>query len=178
MGQGTASFLDKLLFLARSEVGAISWNSHRTEIDEFLLSFGEDARALSEDKGIHFQIARNDKGIAKIDPSLIRQVLLNLMSNALNVTPQGGMIIIRSSFLAGAWHLALEDSGCGLPEDKLAEIFEPFVRVRQAGGSEMGSGLGLAICRSIITLHGGRIWAENRNPGPGLRVAFEIPRAT
>jgi signal transduction histidine kinase len=73
----------------------------------------------------------------------------------------------------------MEDTGPGLPAPDLQRIFDPFIRVRQAdehvSHDDVGTGLGLAICRSVIEIHKGSIRAENRQPGPGLRVSFELP---
>jgi signal transduction histidine kinase len=75
------------------------------------------------------------------------------------------------------WRVCLDDSGPGLPPDRISDVFEPFVRVplQKVAENNSGTGLGLAICRSIMDLHKGSIHAENHQPGPGLRVVFEIP---
>ncbi len=111
-------------------------------------------------------------GNVAIDGKWIRQVLLNLLANALNVSPRGGQVTLISQFRAKTWSVAVEDEGPGVPGEQRERIFERFVRL---GGSSSGSGLGLAISRSIVGLHRGRIYAEAAPNGRGLRVVFELP---
>jgi two-component system heavy metal sensor histidine kinase CusS len=105
----------------------------------------------------------------------MRQVLFNLLTNAINVSSPQGVITLRSTVQDGDWHLSLEDQGPGLSEAQRARIFERFVRISLPGVEYKGSGLGLAICRSIVGLHGGTIWAAPGHSGSGLCVEVEIP---
>jgi len=179
--------IDKLLFLARSQAGVAQIHRQPTQVRAFVESFQDDAEVLCEDRGSRFTIAKNDEGMVPIDSPLIRQVLLNLISNALNAAPEGKEIRFISQVAQGVWRVAIEDEGPGIPPEKLEIIFDPFVRevgqdpnqaeaeAASPKDAESGTGLGLAISRNIVELHQGRIWAENRLPGPGLRVLFEIP---
>jgi signal transduction histidine kinase len=105
----------------------------------------------------------------------IRQVLLNLLANAVEASPRDGLITLRSAFGAGIWRVSIEDQGSGVAPAERERIFERFVRLGNRAIDERGSGLGLAICRSIIELHHGHIWAEAAAGGQGLKVLFEIP---
>jgi PAS domain S-box-containing protein len=103
------------------------------------------------------------------------QIVLNLLTNAVKFTPAGGRVSV------GAWRepegltLTVADTGIGIPERDLANIFEPFVQVnRSAFHQQEGTGLGLAICRSLIELHQGRIEIESR-PGQGTTVRVHLP---
>jgi signal transduction histidine kinase len=173
------SIIEKLLFLAKSEVGTITLNLRCQSTAALINSVKEDIHALCEDAAVGFEIAEDKDGGVVFDPVLIRQVILNLTTNALTVTPAGGRITLSSSVNDRAWRVMLEDSGPGLPADRVRDVFEPFVRIRRRDGTEgaSGTGLGLAICRSIVELHKGAIWAENRQPEHGLRVSFDIPVA-
>lgn len=104
----------------------------------------------------------------------IRQVLLNLFSNAFRVTPPGGAVSLTSTLTRQAWQVSIEDTGPGLSAADRERVFERFVQVGR-DASRTGTGLGLAICRSIITLHGGEISAAAASGPSGLRVTFEIP---
>ena len=115
-------------------------------------------------------------GLVDFDPKWLRQVLFNLLQNALNISPPGGRISLVSDFTVESWRVALEDQGPGVPPAQRERIFERFVRLESTGASEVkGSGLGLAISRSIIDLHQGTIRAEAAPQGTGLRVVFELP---
>jgi len=170
--------IDELLFLSRAEARAIALAMRRENPRQFLESFGQDARVLAEDRGVLFAERIEGAGLAEFDPRWIRQVLLNLLSNALNVSPRGGRISLASELGGGVWRVAIEDMGPGVPADQRERIFERFVRLESPGPADSsGSGLGLAISRSIISLHRGRIRAEPALEGTGLRVVFEIPVA-
>jgi two-component system heavy metal sensor histidine kinase CusS len=105
----------------------------------------------------------------------MRQVLLNIITNALKYSPKGGLLTLESEFTVDSRHLAVEDEGPGVPADQQERIFERFVRIDPEATAPAGSGLGLAICRSIIALHGGVIRAETGQRKGGLRVVAEIP---
>jgi two-component system heavy metal sensor histidine kinase CusS len=108
----------------------------------------------------------------------MRQVLLNLLVNAIRVSPPGGRICLRSSFVSGHWRLSMEDEGPGLDAEQRERMFERFVRFGDGAGDRLpGTGLGLAICRSIVGLHGGRIQAAPAQAGQGLEVDIVLPAA-
>ncbi len=166
--------IEELLFLSRAEARAITLQAAPQESRVFLENFATDARVLAESRGARFACVIASGGPAVFDARWIRQVLLNLLANALNVTPPGRTVTLSSEMTDGVWRVALEDEGPGVPADQLERIFERFVRL--APGNETGgSGLGLAISRSIVKLHRGHIRAEARPGGRGLRVVFEIP---
>jgi len=168
--------IEKLLFLARSGAGRIRPNLVPEETPRLLEAVAEDAEALCEEREIRFRLGEAAPLTAVFDSTLVRQVMLNLINNAVRATPRHGEIVLHSVAVNGVWRVAVEDTGPGIPEGKLSEIFEPFVRAEQEGADgKTGSGLGLTICRNIIDLHGGKIMAENRRGQPGLRVTFEIP---
>ena len=169
--------IEKLLFLAKSEVGAIPLNFLVQPTRPFIASFIEDAQALCEDRQIVFYSSENADLSATFNATLIRQVLLNLLTNALNAMGPGGKVGVSSRLHLDKWQIALEDTGPGLPDDRLTEVFEPFVRVDsgQSQDQDTGSGLGLAICRRIVNLHSGTIRLENRTDQRGLRATVEIP---
>ncbi len=171
--------IDRLLFLAKSESGALQLALRPVALPALLQPFAEDAQALAEDRGVHFALASNVAGEIRADPELLRQMLLNLVANAVTVTPRGGWVTLDSSPAGASWRLSVRDEGPGLPGDQLARVFHRFVRFERAGepgGAGHGHGLGLAICRSIVELHGGTIRAENRSDRSGLDVIVELPR--
>ena len=171
------SVIEKLLFISKSEFGAIRLNLSRQNTQALLNAFAEDAQVLCEDADVRFEVLQNAEINATFDAALLRQALLNLLNNALNVLGAGGVITLSSSRESERWILAIEDTGPGLPEDKLQEVFEPFYRLERDGECRngAGAGLGLAICRSILDLHHGKIHAENRTSATGLRVTLELP---
>src|SRR5204862_6772067 len=108
----------------------------------------------------------------------LRQVMQNLLSNALKHTPAGGRIRVRVARDGCDATVAVADDGPGIPAGDLERVFERFYRVDQARGRDRGgTGLGLAIGRRIVELHGGRVWADSV-AGRGATVTFTIPRAS
>lgn len=165
--------IEELLFISRAEARAVTLRTQPQDPRLFLETFGVDARVLAETRGARFCERHAGEGAVAFEAKWIRQVLLNLLANALNVSPSGGQVTITSKLDGTVWRVAIEDEGPGVPEDQRERIFERFVRL--GNGKEGGSGLGLAISRSIILLHRGTIRAEVAASGKGLRVVFELP---
>ncbi|MFI5336681.1 MAG: sensor histidine kinase, partial [Opitutales bacterium] len=167
--------IDELLFLSRAEVHAVRLDFRREDPREFLSTFAQDARALAEHRGLEFTATIEGSGEVEYDSKWLRQVLFNLLQNALNVSPPHGRLTLQSVFTVDVWRVALEDQGPGVPPDQRERIFQRFVRLEGGPTNERGSGLGLTISRSIIGLHHGVIRAEAARSGTGLRVVFELP---
>jgi two-component system heavy metal sensor histidine kinase CusS len=168
--------IEELLFLSRAEANAISLMLEELHPASFLQGFAQDAQVLCEHHGMRFAHTHDGEGRVSFDPKRIRQVLLNLLTNAIKASPAGAHITLRSVLEDGAWTLVMEDQGLGLPSHEHERIFQRFVRVQQHQGDDRGNGLGLAICRSIVTLHGGSIRARSGR-SCGLEVVIDIPSA-
>ncbi len=120
------------------------------------------------------QTIPEDPGFAMFDPKRIGQVVSNLVANALQYTPDGGILeigIVSKGFMTEVW---LRDTGSGIPEDKLPYIFDRFFRVdKSRSRATGGSGLGLAIVKKFVEAHGGQVRVES-GPG-GTRISFTLP---
>jgi two-component system heavy metal sensor histidine kinase CusS len=168
--------IDELLFLSRAESRNITLAAAPNDPALLLANFNVDAQVLAEHYGLKFSYEHLGLGMAICEPRWLRRVLLNLLSNAINASPPGGHIRLRSRLGGELWRVEIEDEGEGVPSAEFERIFDRFVRIPSAEPQRhQGSGLGLAICRSIIELHRGRIFAEHAVNGRGLRVVFEIP---
>jgi signal transduction histidine kinase len=104
----------------------------------------------------------------------LRQVLLNLLSNALKFTPEAGRIDVRAAMHEGLVELSVADTGVGIAPEDQAVIFEEFRQVGTTARKVEGTGLGLALSRRFIELHGGRIWVSSRM-GEGSTFTFALP---
>jgi len=104
----------------------------------------------------------------------MRQVLLNLLSNAVSASPPDAASRFDPSFSWMSGRITVDDEGPGLDAEQRSRVFERFVRFNHAGSDDKGSGLGLAICRSIVQLHRGRIFAAPGENGRGLQMVIEI----
>ena len=106
----------------------------------------------------------------------IKQVLLNLLSNAVRYTPSGS-IVVRVATDAEGMRFSVSDTGPGIPAAEIERLFEPFHRALTAGTRDVaGTGLGLAISRQFVELHRGRIWVQSRE-GVGSTFTFVLPLA-
>ncbi|MEN8006500.1 MAG: HD domain-containing phosphohydrolase [Candidatus Krumholzibacteriota bacterium] len=111
-----------------------------------------------------------------LDPLLIQQMLTHLVGNAFKFTPAGGQVRVGLQETGTAVCLTVQDTGIGIPADKLGDIFESFYQVdSSATRRHNGQGVGLAICKDIVVHHDGRIWAENVEP-QGARITVLLPR--
>lgn len=170
--------IEDLLFLSRADACAIRLDLQPQDPEALLQSFALDAHVLAEYREQHFHLYHHGKGTVLIESKWIRQVLLNLLSNALAASAPGSKVTVRSTLANQCWLVRIEDQGPGVPVEQRERIFERFVRINRPGDETSGSGLGLAICRSIVQLHGGRIFAEAGPDGRGLAMVFELPADT
>jgi two-component system clock-associated histidine kinase SasA len=109
------------------------------------------------------------------DQRRMRQVLLNLLENALKFTPEGGSVTLTLLHRTNQWlQVSVCDSGPGIPESEQQRIFQDRVRLPQTSGSTSGYGVGLAVCRRIAEVHGGRIWVVSE-PGEGACFHVTVP---
>lgn len=167
--------IEELLFLSRADAYAMPLEFKHANPARFLNLLAQDARVLAEHHRLMFAYAHDGEDKLLFDENRMRQVLLNLLSNAFNVSPPGAHVTLRSVIGDGLWRVTVEDEGPGLPRHELEHVFDRFVRLTMPGKDYKGSGLGLAICRSIVELHGGRIHARNAPVGSGLHMVIEIP---
>jgi two-component system heavy metal sensor histidine kinase CusS len=167
--------IEELLFLSRADAHVMELKLSTQSPDALLQSLSQDAAALVEHHGLIFELQQQGRGVVAYELKWMRQVLLNLLTNAIHVSPPGGKITLTSTIDTATWQISVEDEGPGLAPEQRDRIFDRFVRLGGHAGQYPGSGLGLAICRSITELHGGHIRAEAGAASHGLRVVVEIP---
>lgn len=115
---------------------------------------------------------------AHLDPDRIAQVVLNILSNSLRHTPPGGTITIAVNYETQAFHLTINDTGSGIPQEDIPYIFDRFYRAeKDRNRTSGGTGLGLAIAKDFVEAHGGKIWAES-TPGKGSTFHILLPNAS
>ena len=109
------------------------------------------------------------------DSGRIRQIILNLIDNAIKFTPQGGVVVLRCEGENHDVRITVHDTGEGIPEEHLSRVFDRFYRVDKARSREMGgTGLGLSIAQTIVNAHGGKIELESA-PGQGTTCVVTLP---
>lgn len=171
---GMARLSNQLLSLARAEQGSASLM--KSSVD-----FGAVARdaleglaqaALSRNIDLGFE-SKEDGLVVWGHPTLLRELVVNLVDNALRYTPRGGSVTARIGREAGWIVLQVEDTGPGIAEGDKEKVFERFYRGSEPDSE--GTGLGLAIVREIVSSHDGRIELANRKPLPGLSAQVRLP---
>jgi signal transduction histidine kinase len=134
-------------------------------------------RERAHRRGITLERALDERiGAVRGDERKVKQVLLNLLSNALKFTPEGGRISVRADARNGMTEISVTDTGVGIAPEDQATVFEEFRQVGTTAKKVEGTGLGLAISRKFIELHGGKIWVTSE-VGVGSTFAFTLPTA-
>jgi two-component system sensor histidine kinase TctE len=170
-----ARLVSQLLTLARAEPGSHrSVMRERIDLAELAREIASEwvPRALTRQIDLGFDDAATGIEISG-DPFLVRELLNNLIDNALNYTPAGGHITVRVLRTADKVTLEVEDNGCGIPAEERERVFERFYRI--AGGSPEGCGLGLAIVREIAQGHGATVAIHDCTDGRGTRIVIAFP---
>ncbi len=167
--------IQRLLLLAQTEAEALPLNRKETSTADFLRNFAEDAEVLAEEGGRRFELAGDADARVSFDASWIRQVLFNLLTNAIKYSPPGGRILLRAEVVGNEWRVEMEDEGDGVAEGELETMFERFNKVGAGQGKQPGTGLGLAVCKGIVEQHGGNIRALAKSTDRGFRVVWTLP---
>ncbi len=163
--QMLSRLVDDLRTLALAEAGALQLKRETTDVAALLLETIAAFRSAAEAKGVRLQTSIAESPSAEIDPERIREVLSNLLSNALRYTPSGGEVLVEYS----GGEIAVTDNGPGIPADALPHVFDRFYKSSDSGGM----GLGLSIAKYLVEVHGGTIRAENADGG-GTRILFTV----
>lgn len=167
-----AGLANNLLDMARLQAGAVVLNRQWQPLEEVIggALAGLTTRLASHPVSVKLP---HDLPLVEIDSLLIERVFANLLENAVKYTPNGTPIEILAVTEEKEMLVTVSDQGHGIPAGEEKRIFEKFHRV-DSEGNQGGAGLGLAICRSIVEVHGGRIWAENL-PSGGAAFRFTLP---
>jgi two-component system, OmpR family, phosphate regulon sensor histidine kinase PhoR len=174
-----AKLTDDLLILSRIEAGKLELNFRPVRLDEFVNPCVEVTRPKAETHQLTLKVnCLPNFPLMRGDASRLRQVLQNLLDNAVQYTPAGGLIYLEAAVRDDAAVISVADTGIGIPQAEQEKVFERFYRVDEARSREVGgTGLGLSIARHIVEAHGGGLWVESA-VGQGSRFHFSIPLAS
>lgn len=174
-GASLLALLNDLLDLSKAEAGRMKFAFSMVSLEEVAFEAVDEFTPLYRDHELTLEIcAKSGMQPVRADGMKILQVLRNLLMNAAKFSRPGGKVIIRIEDSGDAAHVQIEDSGVGIPESELEDVFGKFMQSSSTDPRVGGTGLGLAICREIVEGHEGRIWAENRPTG-GAQFIFELP---
>ena len=162
-----------LLDMSRLEAGVLRIDPEPTDLSDTLQECAQRVRRLTDR---HRIVTEWDCGrLVDVDKNRVKQVLNNLLENAVKYSPDGGEILATGRIHGGALELSVADQGVGIPTRDLHRVFDRFHRVEGEISKRVGgTGLGLAICKRLVEAHHGRIWVESRL-GKGSTFFFTLP---
>jgi len=174
-----ARLVDDLLDVSAMVCGRMRLRLDPLPLGPVLAAAIDAVRPAAEAKKVHFEWHCAEGDLTVIgDGDRLRQVVYNLLANAIKFTPEGGRVSLRVGVDAEAIAIGVEDTGCGIPPDFLPHVFDRFSQAAGAGGRGRGGlGLGLAIVRHLAELHGGTVQAESDGEGRGARFTVRLPAA-
>jgi len=169
-----SSFLD----LARLESGRVQFRKSTFDIMDLLHECNDVVASKAEEDNIQIRVIQPEgPSMVEADRDKIKQVILNLLSNALKYNRPNGSVILKATTVEGQMLISVQDTGVGIPEDAVSHIFEKFYRVRDHETKATGTGLGLSICKKIVQGHGGTIEIKSKI-GIGTNIIISLPRVS
>jgi signal transduction histidine kinase len=172
-GRHLLALINDILDLSKIEAGRMELDLSEFEIGKTIAHTLSLVRERAERRAIAIA-SRVDAATVRADERKVKQVLLNLLSNALKFTPQGGRVDVRADRLTDCIEVSVADTGIGIAPEDQDKVFEEFRQVGASAARVEGTGLGLAISRKFIELHGGRMWLTSV-PGKGSTFTFSLP---
>jgi heavy metal sensor kinase len=169
--------VSQLLFLCREDGGFPTGPRGAVQLDEVVREVAGHMQVMAEEKAVSLDVDCVHSRIVEGDQDRLRQLLFNLLDNAIKYTPAGGRVSVRDISSNGSAEIVVSDTGIGIPTEHLPHVFERFYRVDPARGMEGGTGLGLSICRSITEAHQGRLLVESE-VGRGTSVTLSLPASS
>jgi len=177
-GKNLLNLVNTILDFAKLEAGKLNFTPKLSPVQNIINESVTIMQPLSQEKSIEFIYPKKTSLLLYLDAQLIQQVLLNLLSNAMKFTPANGKVTLDIQYdrYAKAYLFSVTDTGIGIKEENLQELFEPFSQVENDfQKSYKGTGLGLAIVKKIIEhIHGGKLWVES-SINKGSQFYFTIP---
>lgn len=168
-----SAMLTTLMDISEAESGAMSLKLEAVDLDALAAEAAELYRYVAEQKGVRLEVGAPCRAKALCDRNRMRQVLANLIDNAVKYTPPGGRIEITASFREPNAMISVRDSGSGIPPEELPRVFERLYRGR-AAREQRGLGLGLSLVQAVVNAHGGRVEASSP-PGGGALFEVRLP---
>ncbi len=165
--------INDLLLLAQADAG-LQLQLQPVELDTLLLDVYRQGQVISQGTGVRVRLGAEDQAVVMGDGDRLRQLLLNLVDNAIKYTPSGGDVTLTLKRQAGWVQVTVSDTGCGIPPEDLPHIFERFYRADRSRTRPGGAGLGLSIAKWVAEAHGGELEVESE-VGQGTIFTLYLP---
>ncbi|MEI9966816.1 MAG: HAMP domain-containing sensor histidine kinase [Candidatus Moraniibacteriota bacterium] len=169
--------VEDLLNVSRIEAGRIQYNFEETQLEPLVADLIDGFKVAAKDKKLTLKLELPEHGLPKllVDPNKLKEVLSNLIDNAIKYTKEGSVAILLQQS-GPAIRIQVQDTGIGMAPENKAHLFEKFVRSKETSRMVVGgAGLGLFVGKSFVQAMGGRIWAESEGPGKGSTFIVELP---
>lgn len=167
--------IDELLDLARGEIGMLHLKLKPVDPLPLVCTVADDMASMTLSYGQSLLLELPPSlPLVRADESRLRQVVLNLLSNACKFTPKGGKITLTAREEDNYLIVEVQDTGPGLTEEEQQRLFQPYHRLESDRERFSGLGLGLALCKTLVQLHGGQIWVKSQK-GKGSTFSFSVP---
>jgi Amt family ammonium transporter len=167
--------INDLLDLSRIESGRLELHPVALHVEDLVDETLEGLQFSASEKHISLKLARSEPlPQVHADRDKLGQILTNIIQNAVKFTPVGGHIDVNLTRTDDFVQFSVSDSGCGISPEEVDKVFDKFYRCANTASNTPGAGLGLSITKSLVELHGGRIWLES-SVGTGTTFYFTIP---
>jgi signal transduction histidine kinase len=174
-GKHLLGLINEILDLAKIEAGKMELQIEPALLQDVVEAVSNTMRSLAVKKSINLSVESDDRlAPFPMDGARVKQVLLNLVGNALKFTPEGGRVWVRAGSENGTARVEVGDTGPGVAPEDHERIFQEFQQAGSDTGKPQGTGLGLALAKKFVEMHGGRIWLESE-VGKGSRFFFTLP---
>lgn len=177
--QRLARIVDSLLTISKIESGKLDLQRTVVNICELIKDTASDYESLAQENGVHLDCEVPQKSVdICLDPDKTKEVLINLISNSLKFTPEGGWVRVICTEQDKEVLVSVQDSGAGIAKEDIPKLFDKFTQFgRKAGPGEKGTGLGLAIVKKLVEMHGGKIKVESE-VDKGTTFTISLPLTT
>ena len=174
--QHLAGLINDLLDLSKIEEGKIELQAERVSLGGLVHEIMETLKPIASEKSIELEVALEPSVLVWADRDKVTQILTNLIGNAIKFIPAHGNVKVSSMSKDDGWvRVSVSDTGPGISVNEREKIFDKFYQIAPNGESKpKGTGLGLTICKTLVELHGGKIWVESEERGGGI-FHFTLP---
>jgi len=174
-GKHLLGLINDILDLSKIEAGQMELRLQKVSVDGVVAQVASTIEPLAAQKQIHIETEAENAGEILADESKVRQMVLNLVSNAIKFSPAGGRVTIRAARIGDRLEIVVADNGIGIAKDDLPLLFKEFQQVDSgADRKQQGTGLGLTLTRSFAVLHGGNVRVQSEL-GVGSTFTIDLP---
>lgn len=174
-GKHLQQLINDILDLSKIEAGKVDFHVDSYPVDYFVEVVPRVLKSEIDRRGVRLQFdVADDVDTLVVDQTRMKQILVNLVSNALKYSPDSGTITVKIHRVDHEVEVSVHDEGVGIAPQDIPNLFQPFYQTKATDPTMEGTGLGLAITKRLVELHGGRIWAESEVE-KGSTFTFRIP---